>query len=416
MSVEYRPPEAAGACLTLAAPTSKSQTQRALLLAALSPGQGRLLTPLECDDTRHLRRALEQLGVACRDPGPEPGAQWLISGGVHQLRAPDEPLDCGEGGTTLRFLAPLSLLLQRGRLLLKGQGRLRTRPVAELGQALEQLGVELERPPGGQALPLGLRGPLARGRREVTVDASRSRQFLSGLMMVGPCLPHGLQLHVPGPLVSRPYVDLTLAALARHGVQVVERSSGAGRLFSVPPAVLSAGTAQVEGDWSGAAFLLAAAWLTRRPLVLTNLDRASAQGDRVMLDQLGQLWRPGAAEFDLTHCPDLIAPLAAACALAPRPCRILGAAHARLKESDRVAVLCAGLRAVGVQVEELPDGLQIRPAATLAAATLDPAGDHRMAMAFGLLSLRQRGIVVADRACVGKSYPGFWRDLERFGR
>ena len=397
--------------LCIPAPGSKSQTQRALILAALAHGSSRLLDPLECDDTFHLRAALRQLGVKIRC---QPGA-WDMERSDGELQLPAAPLQCGEGGTTLRFLAPLSLLLD-GPLVLEGRGRLRRRPVVEMVQALQQLGVEVQLPSAtppraGLSLPLQLQLRGAPGHA-CAVETSRSSQFLSGLLLVGPSLPRGLRLEAGPSVVSRPYVELTLRAMEAFGLEV----STSGEVFEVPPAQRQGCEAfQVEGDWSAAAFLLVAARICGRELELPNLDPRSVQGDRVMAEFLARLDRPGPHSFDLTDCPDLIAPLAVACALSDTPCRVVGAAHTRLKESDRVSVLARGLRSAGVEAWEQQDGIRLEPPARLHPARLDPCGDHRMAMAFGLLRLRQPGIEVQEPGCVSKSYPRFWDDLKLFG-
>jgi len=405
--------------LRILAPGSKSQTQRALILAALAGGESTIVDPLECDDSQHLRRALQDLGVGIRC---EPG-HWQVSGGPDRLKTPGAPLDCGEGGTTLRFLAPMSLLVD-GPLVLTGQGRLVRRPVAEMVQALESLGARALVPqaprspdpqiPRSPNLPLTLRrtnDPASSVRVEVT----RSSQFLSGLLMVAPCLRQGLRLETcDGSMVSRPYVEMTLTAMEAFGVGVQQRD-GAFEVF--PSAYDPCEDYRVEGDWSAGAFLLAAARICGRQVEVPNLDPRSVQGDRAMAGFMEELDHDRVHRFDLTHCPDLIAPLAAACAIAAagsHPCQITGAAHTRHKESDRVSVLARGLQRAGISVSERDDGLLIQPATEVNAATLDPRGDHRMAMAFGLLRLRQPQLRVQDPGCVSKSYPRFWDDLERF--
>ena len=391
--------------LIINAPGSKSQTQRALLLAALARGQSLLTTPLECDDSLHLRLALGALGARVE---PRPDGAWQVTGLDGRPRPPADALDCGEGGTTLRFLAPLALLMD-APLRLDGHGRLGSRPQQGLLTALDGLGLTSSGPGGHLTLPLTLERR-ARPGRQTAVEVHRSSQFASALLMVGPCLPRGLELRLEGTLVSRPYLDMTLAAMRRFGVNPQER----GDRLLVEPGSYTACTVQVEGDWSGGAFLLAAGWISGQPLKVPNLKLDSLQGDRVFADFLARLDQPGPHSFSLARCPDLVAPLAAACALAGGPSRITDVAHARLKESDRLAVLARGLERAGVGVEEHPDGLSIQPTETLRPARLDTAGDHRMAMAFGLLSLRQPGITVEDPGCVAKSYPNFWRDLERF--
>jgi 3-phosphoshikimate 1-carboxyvinyltransferase len=244
----------------------------------------------------------------------------------------------------------------------------------------------------------------------VSLDGSRSSQFASGLLLSAPLLPGGLQIDLIGQTVSRPYLDLTLRMMRERGASVEELPG----TILVSPGGYRAGPLRVHGDWSAAGFLLAAAFISGCPLELLNLDPCSAQGDRVVVELLETLRQAGPHRFDLTDCPDLLPPLAAAAVFATDQVEIAGLLHARLKESDRPAVLAAGLSAAGVRVVERPDSLLLEPGTRLRPACLDPAGDHRMAMAFGLLSLREPGITVADRDCVGKSYPGFWDDLERF--
>jgi 3-phosphoshikimate 1-carboxyvinyltransferase len=383
-------------------PGSKSHTQRALLITALVPGRSCLSGPLDCDDTRAMRDALQALGV-----GIVPGeAGWWVDGG--RLGAPPRALWCGEGGTVLRFLSALSLVVE-GALLLDGSRRLSERPLGPLLDALEELGVSASPAGERRALPLRLErvGPV---KQRCIVDAAQSSQFASGLLMVAPLLPRGLTLELQGgPPVSRPYLELTLQTMRDFGARVDWVGDCA---IQVEPGGYAPRTLQIQGDWSSAAFLLAAAMISGRRVHLANLGGASAQGDRVIVELLAELER-GGSRFDLTACPDLIAPLAAACVFADGPSEITGVAHARLKESDRVAVLAQGLRRAGVTVEERSDGLRITPAKQLHPASLDPAGDHRMAMAFALLSLKQPGIEIRDPACVSKSFPAFWDALGR---
>lgn len=393
-----------GEALEFRAPASKSQTQRALLLAALAQGESTLRDPLDCDDSVALRGALCTMGASVVD---EPH-RWRVAGGA--LSAPQDSLWCHEAGTTSRFLAPLSLLVD-GALSLNGSPRLCERPLGALLEALERLGVQVSCTGQPGALPVTLRrGPEVPQR--VCIDVSRSSQYLSGLLMVAPCLPRGLVLEATGGIdrpVSRPYITMTLDAMRRFGADVHEES---GRYLARPGGYRSC-SFQVEGDWSAAAFLLAGGRISRRDVRLSNMNPDSTQGDRVFVDFLKQLTRPGPQRFDLTDCPDLIAPLAATAVTAKDKVEIVGVGHARIKESDRVAVLCSGLRQLGVPVEERHQSLTITPTAQIGPGELDPAGDHRMAMAFGLLSLLQPDIRVKDPECVSKSYPNFWDHLER---
>ncbi|MBI5549345.1 MAG: 3-phosphoshikimate 1-carboxyvinyltransferase, partial [Deltaproteobacteria bacterium] len=335
--------------LRFRAPGSKSLTQRALILAALASGESELASALDSDDTLHLRTALRGLGVAIDDTLPD---RWRVNGGA--LRPPAAPLWCGDGGTVVRFLAPFALLLD-AELVLDGSSRLAERPLGALLDALRHLGVSSRplAPPRG--LPVALRRSDA-ARHEVQVDASVSSQFLSGLLMVAPCVPGGLSLGV-GATVSRPYIDMTLEAMRERGACVVAQENR----FLVEPGGYRAGPFEIEGDWSAAAFLLAGSFVAQRPVVVENIRAQSLQGDRAIAGFLEELERPRPHRFDLTSCPDLLPPLAAAAAFASHPSEISGVAHARVKESDRVSTLAQGFAVAGVQIEERTDGLLITP-------------------------------------------------------
>jgi 3-phosphoshikimate 1-carboxyvinyltransferase len=388
--------------VALAVPGSKSLTQRALVLAALADGPTEIAGALDCDDARLLRRALEATGARIDD---RPGG-WLVVPG--ELRLPRDAVFCGNAGTTLRFAAALALLAD-GPLLLDGDERMRRRPVGDLADALERLGAEVryQGQRGFPPLTVRRRGPP--GSR-VAIDASRSSQFVSALLLVAPRLPGGLAVETSGSPVSGPYIELTVDALRAFGAVVDVSPAG----WRVAPGPLRGGRFEVEGDWSSAAFLLVAARISGRPVRIANLRDDSRQADRAVVGFLERLDAPGPCRIDLGACPDLLPPLAAASAFAAAPVELRGVAHARLKESDRIAALAEGLRRVGANVAEFADGMRIEPLRAPVAAALDPRADHRIAMAFGLLGLRIPGTSVRDPGCVTKSYPGFWADLERF--
>jgi 3-phosphoshikimate 1-carboxyvinyltransferase len=185
-----------------------------------------------------------------------------------------------------------------------------------------------------------------------------------------------------------------------------------GRI-AVEPSRYRAAAFAVEGDWSSAALLLAAAYVARRAVELEGVSTESAQGDRAMISLLAELARPGSHELDLRDCPDLVAPLAVAAIVAGETVVLRGLDHARLKESDRPAVLARELGSVGACIALEGSALVIRPGSSLRPGELDPHGDHRMAMAFGVLSLREPALRTRRPECVGKSFPGFWAALEQ---
>jgi 3-phosphoshikimate 1-carboxyvinyltransferase len=386
------------------APASKSMTQRALVIAALADGPTVVRRPLDCDDSRYLVELLRGLGlrVDWRDqeiavaPGP--------------LTAPAEPVFCGNAGTAVRFGACLGLLAT-GELEIDGDSRMRQRPIGPLADALATLGVEVTW--------LGRPGcpPLRMARRrepavEVAVDASVSSQYASGLLLVAPRLPRGLSLELGGDLVSAPYIAMTVAMMRAAGAQVHRDGE---RRFTVAAGAYRAGEVAVEADWSAAAFLIAAARVTGVEVTVAGLAPAqsSLQGDAAFAAMMRELDVPGDHRFDLRDTPDLLPPLVAACLFAGASSRIRGVEHARVKESDRLAVLARELKKLGAQISEHPDGLDIEPfdGKSRGEIELDPEGDHRMAMTFGVVGLRIPGVVVREPQCVSKSFPTFWNDL-----
>jgi 3-phosphoshikimate 1-carboxyvinyltransferase len=301
--------------------------------------------------------------------------------------------------------------------LLDGDERMRQRPIGPLAEALESLGIQVEHPlkEGYPPLRLTRRSPPP-GR--VSVDISRSSQFASGLLLLAPRLADGLLLELSGQVVSLPYLRMTTQMMERAGARVSWQAPNRIQVRAGAYDFAKEAAEQViEPDWSTAAFVLAAARIAGLRVKIPDLPSAaqSLQGDALFASMLEELDRPGRHEFDLTRGPDLIAPLVAAALLADGPTRIKGAAHTRIKESDRIAVLVGGLRQLGAEVVEHPDGLELTPLPERPdeAVRIDPAGDHRMAMAFGLLSLRWPAISVLDPGCVSKSYPSFWDMLAR---
>jgi 3-phosphoshikimate 1-carboxyvinyltransferase len=385
--------------LALTVPGSKSETQRALVLAALADAPVVVRGASPAADGELLRAALARLGAPSRRTGHDvrvTPARSLAAVG---------PLWCGDAGTCVRFLAALAPIVS-GPLVLDGSPRLAERPLGGLLAALGRLGVRAACT-GRAALPLRLEAASAPADR-VGVDARETSQFASALLLVASRLPRGLQIELPAAPVSAAYLDLTVDLLGRFGVPV----SRQGLTWRVPPHPVAAAEVVVGGDWSLAASWRVAARLLEHELPLRGLDPDSVQPDRAIDALLARLDAPGDVTLDLGGCPDLLPPLAVAALFARGPVRLTGLAHARLKESDRVAVLARALAAVGADVVEHPDGLQLAPLRSPRAAALHPAGDHRMAMAFAVLGLRVPGVVVREPGVVAKSYPAFWDHLE----
>jgi 3-phosphoshikimate 1-carboxyvinyltransferase len=392
--------------ITLDVPSSKSLTQRALVLAALAPGRSLIERPLECDDSQVLRRALRALGARIEE---RPDG-WEVEG-VATLQGPRAPLHLGNAGTAVRFCTGLSLLAT-GPVTIDGDPAMRRRPMQGLLDALAQLGARVEEHGLAHCPPVTIHPPPSGGDRPAVVrlDPAGTSQPLSALLLTAPRLDGGLEIHVEGTLPSAPYVALTLEALAAFGAEVRQ----SGPRFRVRPGGLRPTRYEVEGDHSSASYPLAAGWLTGREVTVRNVRPDSRQGDRIFADLLGRLETPAPRTFSLRDTPD-IAPTLATCALfASGETSLTGLSHLRIKESDRLAVLARGFRQVGADLDETGDGLTIRQAPLHGEVTLDPAADHRMAMCFGLLGLRLQSIRITDHDCVNKSYPGYFEMLKRF--
>jgi 3-phosphoshikimate 1-carboxyvinyltransferase len=391
--------------VSLRLPGSKSHANRAIVAACLAAGRSTVRDATPSDDVAALADNLQRMGFRL-DWVDRTDGLLQIDGGLPE-RAPQAgpvELDCGLGGTTLRFLCAVAALLP-GDWILTGSARMRERPVADLVRALRALGVEAEAADGRP--PVRIRGGLRRGG-QVALDASRSSQFLSALLLIGPVLDGGLRIDLTGPPTSPTYVELTTRVLETFGAEVrVE-----GLRYTVPGTGLrTIGDLRIEGDWSAAGAWLALAELTRSRFRGTNLAADSAQGDRLLPLQLELLRRPGAVELDLTDTPDQAMNLAVVAAFRPGRTRLTGAANLRGKECDRLAVTAAELQRAGVDCRETADGLEIDGPARLRPALLRCHGDHRMAMAFAVLGSLAGGIGIDDPACVSKSYPQFFRDL-----
>ncbi|MEO8216861.1 MAG: 3-phosphoshikimate 1-carboxyvinyltransferase [Acidobacteriota bacterium] len=402
-------------------PGSKSMTQRALIIGSLAERPVTIVGALDGDDSRALVEVLRSLGV---NVGWEGNRVHLVPA---PLRSSGGRLDCGNGGTTIRFSAGLSLVCE-GPLFLDGDARMRERTIRSLGLALSAMGVEVQYPSRSGYPPVRLlrtKNP----PREVAIDGSQSSQFISSLLLVAPRLPDGLRLSLDGLPVSRPYLEMTMGLMSAAGASVRwagDRSIAvdAGNYYredSLPEI-------SIEPDWSAAAFFLAAGVLLDTDVVIRNLvpPERSVQGDAAFGWFVDELRQDRRHEFDLTDVPDLIAPLSAAALFASESTEIRGAAHTRIKESDRISVLSTELRKLGAKIEEKEDGMIIHPLKsdpTSEAVQLDPSDDHRMAMAFGVISLRLPAIEVLNPGCVSKSFPDFWEVLSsirpatsRFGK
>ncbi|MFF3111393.1 3-phosphoshikimate 1-carboxyvinyltransferase [Kitasatospora sp. NPDC057904] len=409
----------AGPALTARIPGSKSITNRALLLAAAATGTSRLRAPLTSDDTLAFRTALTDLGVPVAT-GPQDG-EWRVTG-IGGGPSGGATIRCADAGTAARFLPPFAAT-GRGRYLFDGSDQLRARPLRPLADALRRLGADV-RAAGSGGLPLlvdadGLRGG------ELAVDGRHSSQFLSGLLMAAPLLDTPLTVTVRD-LVSRPYIDMTVALMRRFGARVTEEAPG---VIGIGTGGYTATDLAIEPDASTASYVFAAAAVTGRAVTVPGLGRDSLQGDLGFVEVLrtagarvevgadattvtGSGRLRGGFEVDMGAISDTFMTLAAIAPLADAPITIRGIAHARLKESDRIEAVAGNLAACGVTVETAQDRITVHPG-PVRPARIRCHRDHRIAMAFSVLGLRAPGIELDDPSCVTKTFPGFHAELRR---
>ncbi len=425
---------AAGVSGVVEPPGSKSISHRALNLALIGRQPATIENLLEADDIAAFRAALVAMGWRVRsvagsglrvEPGQEDGAEDAVR------------LDCRSAGTLLRLLVA-SCAVTPGEWILDGSPRLRERPIGPLVAALRQLGAGIEELGRPGCAPVRIRGGRLTGGR-VEIDAGESSQYVSALLMAALNAEGPIELLAP-VLVSSPYVDTTLEVMADFGAPVGVRRDGEAREFRVEPRKpeLADGRYRVAGDDSAAAYPAAAAAICGGSVRLRGLAPASTQGDRSFL---GLLERMGATvqatgqeiqvegggaltavDCDLSAMPDQVPTLAAVAAFANGTTWIRNVAHLRIKESDRLAAVATELRRAGATIDELEDGLRIEGNPGLVApprsprVSIDTYDDHRIAMSMALVGMRRGGLSIRRPEVVGKSYPGFWADLEEIRR
>lgn len=400
----------------LAAPPSKSYTHRALIAGHLAARRYRVDRPLDADDTRATARAVAALGT----PVQRGIGAWTL-GPPAERPSGSVTVDCGESGTTLRFVAALAAT-RSTKVRLVGRGRLPNRPIEELLHALERLGARVERPARGGGLPVSIRGPIRGGH--LRLDASRSSQFASALLLVLPSLADDSELELDGTIVSEPYLDATVAVLRSHGIRIVRR----GRHFSIPGGQRYRGAGfAVPGDASSAAYFWVGAAISGGEVRITRVPSDWPQADLAILDLLERAGarvlrtRRAAAvrgghlrrfRFDLTRSPDLY-PLAGVLAAAiPGVSHLRGAAQVAWKESDRRAETIRLAEAMGAVASDESGGLAIRGVPRPQALGLTNLADHRLVMSAAIAALVADGPSrIGDADAVRKSFPEFWSTL-----
>ena len=384
----------------LSLPLSKSMSNRALIINALTPGAGELEHVAACDDTDAMRRALSS---------PEA-----------------KEINVGAAGTTMRFLTAYFAACEGREVTLDGSERMRQRPIGVLVDALRALGADIEYAGEQGFPPLHIRGRKLKGG-ELSLDSTVSSQFISALLMVAPTMSGGLKLSLKGETVSRPYILMTLRMMEDAGIE----SDFTADTVTVAPQTYRPFATEVEGDWSAAAMLLVAGAVAGE-VTVRNVRMLSQQADTAVCNALV---RAGAAvindadsvtacardlrafEFDATNCPDLFPALAALAASAEGVSVIRGTSRLEYKECNRAEAIREEYGRLGIEVDTSePDTMRIR-GGRIRGGTVSSHGDHRMAMSLAVAALRSEApITIEGSECVAKSYPGFFEDLQQIRR
>jgi 3-phosphoshikimate 1-carboxyvinyltransferase len=417
MSTWQAPPAAGPVSARVRPPGSKSITNRALVLAALSSGPSVITGGLEARDTQLAVAALRVLGASISlsrtDWRFQPGNLSSVSGAAD--------IDLGNSGTCMRFL-PAVAALTSASVRFDGDPRIRERPNAALLGALRSLGAVVD----ADAAPFTVHGHGAVPGGTVTLDASGSSQLVSGLLLAGTRFRDGLRVRHEGPPVpSAPHIVMTVRMLRAAGATVTVVCGPDGRPceWQVAPGPLSLGAVAVEPDLSNAVPFLAAALVTGGTVVLPGWPADSLQGSSAILDALSAMGADctvdaaglrisgtgtvRGASIDLRDVSEMAPVLTAVAAVASSPSVFTGIAHTRTHETDRLAAMAKEINALGGDVAELPDGLEVRPRPMRAAGTFDTYDDHRLVMAAAVLGLAVPGLLVDNVETVGKTFPGF---------
>ena len=399
-------------------PGSKSITHRALITAGLAEGQSRLESFLECEDTLYTLKALREMGIKIELSGDVA----FVAGNNGIFRAFNEKKEIflGNSGTSYRLLLSVAAL-GKGEYIFKGSPRMNSRPIGDLVKALKSLGVVTDCLEREGFPPVSIKANGIKGG-SIRISGSISSQYISSLLLSAPYSRTPVEIEIEGPLVSRPYVDITLDVMKAFGLSVVQDGYS---FFRIPSGnCYKCRDYTIDGDVSSASYFWGAAAITQGRITTDNIHHdTTRQGDIAFLDILGKMGcyierekgfvvingAPlSGVNVDMGSMPDMVPTLAAIAIFARGKTNIYNVPHLRHKESDRIRDTATELRKVGAKVEELEDGLIIHGGQRLSGAEIDPHNDHRIAMSLAMVGLKVPGVKIRNEDCVNKSFPKFW--------
>ena len=400
-------------------PASKSYTHRAIFLAALSDGKSIVKDALYSSDTRATIDACKTFGVDVHESGDIISIDNSIN-----LEGEGGIIDVVNSGTTIRIATAIAAI-SPNKTILSGDSSIKKRPMRPLLDSLESLGAKCISDDGKP--PITVSGTIKGGEVEIIGDVSS--QFISALLIIAPRLQNGLELNIEGNIVSKPYIDSTIASMEKFGVEVetiekykkykIEHQTYKPTEFSVP------------SDFSNLALLLSATVLVGNDVSIKISMGDLPQGDELFIDILEKMGvivtlqnniislktpaKLDGGKFDLGNTPDLLPPLAILILKSQNPIWIYNVAHARFKETDRIKIIAREIKKIGIRVEEKDDGIILYPPENITSAQLDSENDHRLFMAFCICGMYIGGCEVTNPESVEVSYPNFISDLSKIG-
>jgi 3-phosphoshikimate 1-carboxyvinyltransferase len=403
-------------------PGSKSVTHRALIISALAEGTSILENPSTCDDTMLTLEGLRGLGIKIE----QHDQKYIIHGQGGKFQPKTFEFNFANSGSSLRFFTTLVCLMDQ-KFVITGDERMKNRPIEHLVESLTQLGATITYLEIPGKLPIEVQGKLQGGR--VEVNASRSSQFISSLLLSAPYAENPTIIHPTTPMISRPYIDLTQEIMEKFGVSV-DFDIYAQRFQVVPNHTYQAQEYTIEGDFSNAAYFFAATAILGGKIRVYGLTSKSKQGDRFFLNCLEQMGckvqiteeyieviRDKTIDLegisvDMGNFPDIVPPLCLVAGFACHASYFSNISHLQFKEVDRIEALYQELTKVGIQLDTTEDSIKITPPKEYKGAQIQTYDDHRMVMTFAILGLAVPGIEVVNPDCVSKSFPQFFELLE----
>ena len=408
---------------TINLPGSKSVSNRALLLSALSQGKTRLTNLLDSDDVRYMLDALKALNIKYHLSDDRTICDIEGVGGKLHSAHPLE-LFLGNAGTAMRPLAA-ALCLADNNIVLTGEPRMKERPIGHLVDALRQGGAKIDYLENEGYPPLHIHGGFTGGK--IAVNGSVSSQFLTALLMAAPLASNDTEITIIGDLVSKPYIDITIKMMAMFGVSVINNQYQTF-VIKANQTYQSPGSYLVEGDASSASYFLAAAAIKGGTVRVTGVGKKSLQGDTQfahVLEKMGAkiTWADdyiecsrgelNGVDMDMNHIPDAAMTIATTALFANGTTTIRNIYNWRVKETDRLSAMANELRKVGATVEEGEDYITITPPVKLNHAEIKTYNDHRMAMCFSLVALSDTRVTILDPKCTMKTFPDYFEQFKR---